>query len=351
MNNIGKRIKELRKKKDLTQEKLADMLSITYKAVSKWECGMTSPDISMIVPLARILCVTTDELLGLVPIEKDERKAYFDAEYHQFWNKEHEEDLEISRQAVKEYPNDMRYVYWLACNEWYVGYDIEYMGTETEKELLESAAKHLEIVLENTEDYSLRKLTINTLMHVYKSQNKYDDAKRIAMLYPDEDFYCRDNLLVQCLKGEDLDTVKKKLLKKSLINLCNALSDFWMYTEHDNTALDAEEKIINAIITDGNYRHFHGNLSSIYLERSKKAMKKGDKNNALEYIKIALDHAKKFDDTYYNDTEQYTCPILYDYFESHRDDRKESYTTYEFIKDWLDKPLFAPIKEDLSEII
>ncbi len=351
MNDIGKRIKELRKKKDLTQEQLADMLGITYKAVSKWECGMTTPDISLIIPLARLLEVSTDELLGLVPIENDERKAYFDAEYHQFWSKNHEEDLEISRQAVKEYPNDMRYVYWLGTNEWYVGYGVEYMGTETEKELLESAAKHLEIVLENTEDYSLRKLTISSLMHVYKSQNKHDDAKRVAMLYPDEDFYCRDNLLLQCLKGEELDTVKKKLLKNSLKNLCNVLSDFWMYTEHDNTALDIEEKIINTVITDGNYQHFYGDLCSIYLERARTAMKKGDKNNALEYMKIALDQAKKFDDMYYNDTEHYTCPMLYDYSESHSDNRKEIYTMYEYIKDWVDNPLFVPIKDELAEIV
>ena len=41
MNNIGQRIKELRKKNDLTQEALADFLGITYKAVSKWECGVS----------------------------------------------------------------------------------------------------------------------------------------------------------------------------------------------------------------------------------------------------------------------------------------------------------------------
>ena len=36
MNNIGKRIKELRKKNDITQERLADYLGLTDKAVSKW---------------------------------------------------------------------------------------------------------------------------------------------------------------------------------------------------------------------------------------------------------------------------------------------------------------------------
>lgn len=36
MLNIGKRIKDLRKSQDVTQEKLADYLNISYQSVSKW---------------------------------------------------------------------------------------------------------------------------------------------------------------------------------------------------------------------------------------------------------------------------------------------------------------------------
>ena len=38
---IGERIKELRKKNGMTQEKLAEYLSISYQAISKWECGVS----------------------------------------------------------------------------------------------------------------------------------------------------------------------------------------------------------------------------------------------------------------------------------------------------------------------
>ena len=49
MYNIGQKIKELRKKNDLTQEALAERLGITYKSVSKWESGMSIPDLEKIV--------------------------------------------------------------------------------------------------------------------------------------------------------------------------------------------------------------------------------------------------------------------------------------------------------------
>ena len=72
---LGERIKELRKKNDFTQEKLADYLCVSYQAVSKWECGLSSPDIALLVPLAKLLKVTTDELLGAIEKETDTQYA------------------------------------------------------------------------------------------------------------------------------------------------------------------------------------------------------------------------------------------------------------------------------------
>ena len=61
---IGKRIAELRKKRDMTQFEIADRLGISYQAVSNWERGNSMPDIAKLPELAEIFGVTVDEILG-----------------------------------------------------------------------------------------------------------------------------------------------------------------------------------------------------------------------------------------------------------------------------------------------
>lgn len=62
--DIGSKIRELRTKRNFTQEELAQKLSVTAQAISRWECGISLPDISMIPLLTRTLFVSADELLG-----------------------------------------------------------------------------------------------------------------------------------------------------------------------------------------------------------------------------------------------------------------------------------------------
>lgn len=57
-------ISDLRKEKKLTQKELAGQLGVTDKAVSKWERGLSYPDIALLSKLSQILGVTTNELLN-----------------------------------------------------------------------------------------------------------------------------------------------------------------------------------------------------------------------------------------------------------------------------------------------
>ena len=125
---IGEKIRELRKKCDMTQEKLADFLGVSYQAVSKWECGLTSPDLGLIGPITKLFGVSADELLGLTKEENDERKAYFDSEYKGYWKRtDLKAGYETAKQAVEEYPGNMVYLNWLANMEYYLAFDEDYL--------------------------------------------------------------------------------------------------------------------------------------------------------------------------------------------------------------------------------
>ena len=65
---VGKRIKELRKDKGLTQSQLAKIISSTQDTISLWELGKSYPDIINLVKMAKYFSVSTDYLLGLQDI-------------------------------------------------------------------------------------------------------------------------------------------------------------------------------------------------------------------------------------------------------------------------------------------
>jgi transcriptional regulator with XRE-family HTH domain len=64
MKSIGRKIAMHRKEKNLTQMELADMLNISYQAVSNWERGETMPDISKLPEIAQIFNASIDDILG-----------------------------------------------------------------------------------------------------------------------------------------------------------------------------------------------------------------------------------------------------------------------------------------------
>lgn len=60
---LNERIKELRKKKGLTQEELATDLNVVRQTVSKWEKGLSVPDADTLKSIAEVLGVSVEEIL------------------------------------------------------------------------------------------------------------------------------------------------------------------------------------------------------------------------------------------------------------------------------------------------
>lgn len=82
MMETGNVIREYRTLRNMTQEELAAVLLVTPQAVSRWETGVSYPDIAMIPEIVKVLGVSADELLGCGSREADgEKKQASEPDY------------------------------------------------------------------------------------------------------------------------------------------------------------------------------------------------------------------------------------------------------------------------------
>lgn len=106
--NFGEKIRTLRKKKNISQEKFAQYLNVSFQAVSKWENSSTYPDIQLLPEIARFFGITVDELLQAEQI--DERILYEEYEARaaeNYRNGNIAKVLPIWQEALHKMPNNV----------------------------------------------------------------------------------------------------------------------------------------------------------------------------------------------------------------------------------------------------
>ncbi|MBO5256979.1 MAG: helix-turn-helix transcriptional regulator, partial [Clostridia bacterium] len=105
---FGEIIRKLRRDADLTQERLAEILSISPQAVSRWETDMAMPDVSLLPALANLFDVTTDYLLGVDLTKKKENirkiRERANGEFNLRTEEGWERGIQILRDGLKLYP-------------------------------------------------------------------------------------------------------------------------------------------------------------------------------------------------------------------------------------------------------
>lgn len=107
--NLADKLKELRKAKNVSQEKFAEFLGVSYQAVSKWENNITSPDILLLPDIARYFGITVDELLQVEQIEADKCFNEYSVRAEElFRNGKRAEIIPLWLEAYKKMPNDIR---------------------------------------------------------------------------------------------------------------------------------------------------------------------------------------------------------------------------------------------------
>ena len=102
---IGKKIKELRVSKSMTQEDLAIRLGVSTQAVFRWEISITYPDITLLPILANMFNLTIDYLLDVDIMKKQQEIDAIIEEDRKLFNKDKiEERKNLIENAVKNIP-------------------------------------------------------------------------------------------------------------------------------------------------------------------------------------------------------------------------------------------------------
>ncbi len=142
---IGESIRHHRKQLNLTQAQLAERLNVTPQAVSKWESGAGLPDLSMAVPLARTLGITTDELLRF-----GERYREFEQRWEQALRTSgvnaFAAHLEVAEAALREFHWDKPFLFRAAMSAKFLAEEAE--TPESREKYLGRAGAHAQLLRE-----------------------------------------------------------------------------------------------------------------------------------------------------------------------------------------------------------
>lgn len=119
MSDINLKVLELRKMKGISQLELANILGISFQSISKWENGISMPDIILLPKIAQIFNVSVDQLLGLKPLESEEYIRR-NTDHREYWN-ENSNGVDIS----KKYFWNKDYLKFLIDNVWNISRPID----------------------------------------------------------------------------------------------------------------------------------------------------------------------------------------------------------------------------------
>lgn len=139
---LAENLKRMRKERSLTQEALADALGVTAGAVYKWEAGLSSPELEMLVRIADLFDTSVDNLLGYEMAE-NRKRSITDQIYGYIVSKDRA-GLEFAEKALTKYPNDFNVI--VASAKMYLTFGMEERNNGWMRRAIELFEKALGIV-------------------------------------------------------------------------------------------------------------------------------------------------------------------------------------------------------------
>lgn len=180
---IGEVIRKYRKSKNMTQEEMAKRLNVTTPAVSKWEKGVTQPDIMLLAPIARLLDITLETLLSFQDEPTEEEINRIIKEVNQKLKSESYGDVfQYAQNIIRQYPNCNQLIWQLT-----VVLDARCLMDETinadcyDGQILEWYQRVLE-----SKDEKVRRNCAGSLFGYYVRKEMYDKAEECLNYFSEE---------------------------------------------------------------------------------------------------------------------------------------------------------------------
>lgn len=300
--SIGKRIKELRQKNGVTQEKLAEYLGVTYQAISKWERNITSPDITMLVPIATFFGIDLNKLFDF----DGEREAADIESYIQESNSLSGEEnlrknLAVWRQATAKYPRNFTCLGKLA---WALYINALYadpkFGGPTDASFEEAETICNRIIADCTDD-RIRTFALSTLVKIYSEPSSplcnETEALKITDTLPgiqNSGQYLRRYALRN--NPDKREHERRKCTIMFLHYLIENLS-LWGYEDIETQicSIDAVITLIKTIMSDGNYLNFNDYMAGAHINRASLLVAKGKLDEAMADLYEARHWSKEYE--------------------------------------------------------
>ena len=215
---LGENIRTLRLQHKLTQEQLADRLGVSYQSISRWENGVTYPDIEFLPAIAKHFSVTTDYLLGQDNVEKRRRIRKQIQSISKMGEGDKDAIIDIIRTCRREQDNG-EYFVDICCH-------LRYCPIWKDQEILEELRKSKDLFFETYTDTKNRGCAlefyscleeenqITTLLDHYAS----GPAHRDYLLK--ERYLFRDEL-------EKFDSARQRCFLRQLANLIDGDISLW----------------------------------------------------------------------------------------------------------------------------
>lgn len=207
------KLRTLRQRAGLSQEALAVRLGVSAQSVSKWENAANWPEAALILPLARLLGVSADELLT-EPVTREEwEKRWQESEGEYRQRGDHAALLALAEAALKEWPGDRAFRFRRA-NEEYQLAARTVDEPEREKLLHLSEGHFSEIVGESPDNEDAGAMLVQNLLAL----GRRGEAEVLARKLP-----YKEKLELLLRQGTERERALRREIAKTAVGLLNLL--------------------------------------------------------------------------------------------------------------------------------